>query len=174
MNLRTLPALAFLACIVAANVVTSHYGLIPVGFGLRATAGTYLAGATFVLRDLVDDLAGRRAVLALIVAGAVLSLALADPAIALASAAAFLLSELADWTVYRPLRRRGYVRAALASNLVGAVVDSVVFLSLAGDVLHVTLGTAMPGQLVGKLTITAAVLVLVGVARRARTARAAA
>lgn len=172
---RTIPAAAaFLGAILAANFVTSAYGLIPVGFGLVATAGTYFAGATFVLRDLVDDRAGRAAVLALIVAGAALSFAISLPQIALASAAAFLLSELADFAIYRPLRRRGYVRAAIASNVVGTVVDSLVFLYLVRDVLHVTIAAALPGQLVGKLTVTAAVVVLVLAVRRALTVRAAA
>lgn len=159
---RLIAGAAFLGAILAANIVTSRYGLIPVGFGLTTTAGTYLAGATFVLRDLVDDVAGRRTVLALIGAGGLLSLVLADPHIAAASVVAFVLSELADLAVYAPLRTRGYVRAAVASNVVGSLVDSILFLAIAGF----PIAPALPGQLLGKLTVTAATVVLVLAGRR--------
>jgi uncharacterized PurR-regulated membrane protein YhhQ (DUF165 family) len=155
---------AFLGCILAANYVTSTYGMVPVGFGLVATAGTYFAGLTFVLRDVLQDTAGRWATVAVILAGAALSFAVSDPRIALASAAAFALSEWADLTVYTPLRRRGYLRAAVASNAVGAVVDSLVFLYVAGFPIL----DALAGQVVGKLLVTAAVVVLVVIYRRAR------
>jgi hypothetical protein len=76
-------------------------------------------------------------------AGAVLSAVLAGPALAVASATAFALSELADLLVYQPLRRRGFLRAVLASNAVGAPLDTIVFLSLAGFPVW----SALPGQL---------------------------
>lgn len=70
-------AISFLACIVVANYVTTEHGMIAVGFGLTATAGTYFAGLTFVLRDTTQDAFGRLATLGLILAGAGLSLAIA-------------------------------------------------------------------------------------------------
>jgi uncharacterized PurR-regulated membrane protein YhhQ (DUF165 family) len=128
MNRRIVPpALAFLAVIVAANVVTDRYGLVVV----TATAGTYLAGLAFVARDWIQETAGPGWVAPLIVVGALVS-ALFSPQLALASGVAFLLSELADWLVYSPLRRRGLVVASIASNVVGSVVDSILFLWLAG------------------------------------------
>lgn len=163
---RLTPAVAFLATVVAANYATSSFGFVPVGFGLTATAGTYLAGLAFVLRDATQDTIGRTGATTTVVAGAALSYLIADPTIALASGAAFLVSELTDLAAYTPLRRRGYIRAAVASNLVGSVVDTWVFLTVAGfgGVL-----AAMPGQLVGKLTITAVVVAGV-LACRARVA----
>ena len=161
MKRATVPAVAFLACILAANYATTRWGMVPVAFGLMATAGTYFAGATFVLRDLIHDLAGRRVVLALIVAGAALSFAVSAPFIALASAVAFGLSECADLAIYQPLRRRGYIRAAVASNVVGSFVDTVVFLTIAGFPLW----ESLPGQMVGKLMVTAAVVAGVVIVR---------
>lgn len=158
MTRRLLLSAAFLACILAANWATTRYGLVPVGFGLMATAGTYFAGLSFVVRDSLHDAAGKRWTLAVIALGAALSFLIAAPFIALASAVAFALAETADLLAYTPLRRRGYVRAAVASNVVGAVVDSVVFLTIAGFPVM----AALPGQLVGKLAVTlAAVLVVV-------------
>lgn len=158
---RAVLVAGFLSTILAANYVTTEHGLIPVGFGLVATAGTYFAGFAFVLRDSVQDACGRWATLAVIVAGAGLSFAVSAPFIALASAVAFLLSETADLLIYTPLRERGYVRAAVASNAVGALVDTVAFLAIAGFGIR----EAFAGQMVGKLTVTLAVVLLVGGAR---------
>lgn len=166
--LRHVAIVAFLACILAANYVTTEYGMIPVGFGLTATAGTYLAGATFVLRDAVQDHWGKAATVALIGAGAALSYLIADPFIALASGAAFLLAELADLAIYTPLRRRGYLRAAIASNTVGSIADTFIFLWVAGF----PVAAAWQGQVVGKLAVTAAVVALVAAARLPRTVTA--
>lgn len=153
---------AYLASIVVANWLTARYGLLPTGFGLMATAGTFAAGLAFVARDAVQDAAGRLATVAVLTVGCVLSWFLASPALALASAAAFGLSELVDMAVYTPLRRKGYIRAAIASNLVGAVVDTFVFLWLAG--FAITAGV-VGGQLVGKAWATVATVLLVGVGR---------
>jgi hypothetical protein len=164
MKLKITAALGFIATILAANYVTTEYGMVPVGFGLVATAGTYFAGLAFILRDLVQDVAGRKAVVAVILAGAALSYLISDPFIATASAVAFLLSESADFAVYTPLRKRGYIRAAVASNLVGAVVDTVVFLTIAGFPLR----QALAGQLVGKMLVTGVVIVSVAAYRFTR------
>lgn len=164
MGVKIAAALGFIAAVLAANYVTTHYGMVPVGFGLMATAGTYFAGLAFILRDLVQDRVGRRTVVALIIVGAALSYAISDPFIATASAVAFLLSEAADFAVYTPLRKRGYIRAALASNVVGAVVDTIVFLTIAGFPLR----QAFAGQMVGKLAVTAVVVALVLAVRSRR------
>jgi uncharacterized PurR-regulated membrane protein YhhQ (DUF165 family) len=192
---RLIPAAGFLACILAANYVTTEYGMVPVGFGLTATAGTYLAGVSFILRDAVQDtvraaltterrgrgvMAGVVEVsapkdwrvalptLGLIVAGAALSYLIADPFIALASGIAFACSETADLLIYTPLRSRGYIRAAIASNIVGAVVDTFLFLKIAGF----PIAGAWEGQIVGKLVITAAMVTIVAAARARRVAAA--
>lgn len=158
---KLLLSLAFLACILGANFATTRYGMVPVGFGLIATAGTYFAGLSFVVRDSLQDTAGKRWALAVIALGAMLSFAVADPFIALASAVAFGLSEVSDLAVYTPLRKRGYIRAALASNIVGSFVDTVAFLAIAGFPVLV----AIPGQMAGKLAVTAMAVGLVAVTR---------
>jgi uncharacterized PurR-regulated membrane protein YhhQ (DUF165 family) len=141
----------------------------PVGFGLTATAGTYFAGLSFVMRDAVQDTGGKVWVVAVIAIGAGLSYFISDALIATASMAAFACSETADFLVYTPLRRRGYIRAAVASNVVGAVVDTFVFLHVAG------FGLAKPvveGQLVGKLLVTGVVILLVALNRQRRAVTA--
>jgi uncharacterized PurR-regulated membrane protein YhhQ (DUF165 family) len=159
---------AYTASITAANWLTTRYGLIHVAPGLVTTAGTYAAGAALLARDLVQDTLGRRWVLAGIAAGALLT-ALTSPSLALASTAAFLVAETADMAVYTPLRSRGWARAVLASNAVGAVLDTLVFLLLAGFPLTTA---TVGGQFVGKLAWAtalpvAAVLLARRVGRRA-------
>lgn len=168
-RLAPLTAVLFLGCILAANVLTTNLGMIPVGFGLVATAGTYFAGLTFILRDALQDVAGKRWTLAVIALGAILSFAVSDPFIALASAVAFGLSELADLAVYTPLRKRGYIRAAIASNIVGAFVDTVAFLAIAGFPVML----ALLGQMVGKLLVTLLAVVAVAIVRAQRKSVAA-
>lgn len=163
--LRVLSLAGYVAAIVAANWLTATYGLVPVWPGLAVTAGTYAAGFALLARDVVQDAAGRRAVLAAVWAGGAASWFLASPALAVASTAAFLLSELVDMAVYTPLRRRGWSRAVIASGAAGALVDTVAFLSLAGFGLDVS---GVAGQLVGKvLWATVLPVLIVMVVRRA-------
>jgi uncharacterized PurR-regulated membrane protein YhhQ (DUF165 family) len=164
-------AAAFVGTVILANYLTTTFGFVPVGFGLVATAGTFIAGAALALRDVVQDALGRAAVAGAILAGAILSFVVADPLIALASAAAFLVSELADFAVYTPLRARQrfggrrWALAVTASGVVGAVVDTVVFLGIAFGAASILPGLA--GQLVGKSWATLAFLALGWVIARA-------
>lgn len=157
----------FIACVFGANWALDHYGIRPVGFGLYAPAGVFFAGLTFGLRDAVHDTLGRAWAVAAIVTGAALS-AVLDVDLALASGVAFLVSELADMAVYEPLRERWWPAAVALSNTVGAVVDSLLFLSLAGLPLAL-----WRGQVLGKAYMIVAAFPLVWVARRDRDRRAA-
>ena len=145
---------AYLACPLLANWLIGHVGtvcipqgpcLLPVGFSLMAPSGVIVVGFALVLRDLVQRTSGIPWALGAIGAGCVLSWLVADPHIALASAAAFLISELADCAVYTPLQRRGLIRAVIASACVGLVVDSAAVLWLAFGSLDF-----LAGQIVGK------------------------
>jgi uncharacterized PurR-regulated membrane protein YhhQ (DUF165 family) len=80
-----------------------------------------------------------------IAVGTAISAVLAPPALVAASAAAFLLSELADFAVYTPLQRRRLVLAVFASSVTGLVIDSIVFLYLAFGSLDY-----LGGQIIGK------------------------
>jgi uncharacterized PurR-regulated membrane protein YhhQ (DUF165 family) len=160
-------AVAYAGTVLGANWAISRYGAVPVGLGLVAPAGVYFAGLAFTLRDLLHDVAGRWVVLVAIAAGAGLSLAVTHPQrIAVASAAAFAASELADLAVYEPLRRRKWLLAVAASNVVGLVVDSALFLTLAFGSL-----AFLPGQAVGKAWITVLAVALLAAGRRVHRVR---
>jgi queuosine precursor transporter len=131
---------AFLACIPAANWLIGNVGttcipngpcLIPVAPGLMAPSGVLMIGLALALRDQLQEVAGRGWVLACIAGGAALSLLFSPGALALASATAFLMAELLDWKVYDRLRAQGRAMAVLASGMAGAVLDSLLFSSIA-------------------------------------------
>lgn len=145
---------AYIACIPVANWLIQHVGtvcppdgpcLIPVAPGLMAPSGVLMAGLALVLRDLVQRRLGVTYGLTAMVAGTVLSAALAPAPLVVASAVAFLLSELADFAVYTPLQKRGLVLAVAASSFVGLIADSLLFLWLAFGSLQF-----LAGQIAGK------------------------
>lgn len=152
---------AFVATVFVANWLVSKYGAVSVGFGLLAPAAVWAAGFAFTFRDIVQRTLGVWAVLAGIAVGALASV-FVDPRFALASFVAFSVSELSDLAVYTPLGQRSFVAGVLASNTVGIVIDSVLFLWIAfGDFAF------LPGQLVGKAWTTLAAVVVIVIARAA-------
>lgn len=151
----------YVLTIPAANWAITTFGIVPVGFGLMAPAGVLFAGLALTLRDLTQESLGKWITLAAIGVGALLSLAVADPFIAIASGAAFLVSELADFCVYQPLRERHRLAAVAASNTVGLVVDSALFLWLAFGSLEF-----LAGQVWAKLLMTVAAVAVLWLIRR--------
>ena len=158
MQTRTMAGVAaasvLIMSVVTANWLTSTYHFVPVGFGQMATAGTFAAGFALAARDAVQDTLGKRWMLTVLAAAAVLSFAVADPHIAAASAIAFTAAELIDFAVYTPIRRRSHLgdrrwaAAVILSGAAGAVVDTAVFIGIAFGAAAI-LG-AMAGQLIGK------------------------
>jgi len=143
---------AFAATIPAANWLIGNAGttcipngpcLIPVGFGLMAPSGVLMIGLALVLRDWLHELAGWRWSAMAVVLGAGLSLLFSPPAIALASATAFLFAEMADLAVYAKLRGRSKPVAVMASQVVGAALDSALFVYIAFGSLEFSAGTTL-------------------------------
>lgn len=159
-----IPIAAFAATVPAANWMIHNVGIcheggpcvIPVGFGLSAPSGVLMIGVALVLRDAVHRAHGPKAALAAIVVGAAVSACVSPATLVVASVAAFVLSELADFAVYAPLAKRRLWLAVLASGVVGAAVDSAAFLLLAFGSLDF-----LAGQVAGKVyasAVAAAVL----------------
>lgn len=152
--------LGLVSVVFLANWLIVHYGVVPVGFGLTAPAGVYAASLGLVFRDLVQNTLGKWAAVGAILAGAAMSLLVSEH-FAMASAAAFLASEAADFAIYTALYRRAWVPAVIPAAAVGIVIDSVLFLWLAfGSEAF------LAGQIVGKgWAVLAAVAFLVPVRR---------
>ncbi|MDB5371036.1 MAG: beta-carotene 15,15-monooxygenase [Roseomonas sp.] len=166
-----LALVAFGLTIPAANWLIGNAGtfcapggpcLIPVAPGVMAPSGVLMIGLALVLRDMVQRRLGLGYAWAAIAAGTAISAFLAPPALVVASAAAFLISETVDLAVYTPLQKRNLVLAVLASGVAGLVVDSIAFLLIAfGDL------SFLPGQVLGKLWMVLLALPLVAWIRRA-------
>jgi hypothetical protein len=151
----------FFGCIVGANWALSRFGFVALlGVGPMVPAGVYFAGLAFGARDALHEAGGRRVVVTAILAGAALSWFI-EPTFAVASGAAFLVSEFADFAVYEPLRRRRWVAAVAASNVVGSVIDSLLFLWIA---FGATAGWF--DLTVGKVLMIVPAVLIVWVARR--------
>lgn len=95
-------------------------------------------GFIFVVRDVAQRRVGHHVLWAML-AGCIASWYMASPELALASAAAFAVGELADWAVYT-FMKQPFSRRILASSLLSAPLDSAIFLAAIG---HSTL----PGML---------------------------
>lgn len=104
-------------------------------------------GLVFILRDLTQTRFGHGAVLAMLVA-LLLSYFTADPAIALASAVAFGISECIDWLVFsvtrRPLRDRLWLSSALSIP-----VDTLIFFGMIGALTPAVAGTSLLSKFAG-------------------------
>lgn len=153
---RIFIAAMYILVIVVANWSIQKWGIIPIGFGLMAPAGVYFAGLAFSVRDALHEVSNKYWIIGAIIVGAGVSYVIEDGGeIAVASGCAFLLSEFADFAVYSPLRSRGKIRALFASNIVGLIADSILFLYLAFGSLEF-----LSGQVVAKAYMTGVVIVM--------------
>ena len=117
-------------------------------------------GLIFCLRDWVQETLGRRITWVAILMGTGVS-ALVSPEVALASGLAFLVSESVDFVCYTSLMPRQALEI-LASGILGSMVDSAVFLTVAFGSIE-----TWYEQTLGKVAIVA----LVALAVRMRPTR---
>lgn len=149
----------YVAAIVLSNWLIGHVGipagpgtyLTPVGFGLLAPSGVWAAAVSFPARDVVQRTGGWILGVAAILIGAGLSYGISSHVVAVASGVTYLCSETADFAIYSPLQRRWFVPAVIASGCVAIVVDSFLFLHLAG--LYST--SSLEGLILGKAWVIA-------------------
>jgi queuosine precursor transporter len=119
-----------------------------VGVPLLITWGAFTYPATFLVTDITNRRYGPQVARRVIYLGFALGVALsawfATQRIALASGTAFLVAQLLDVTVFNWLRRQSWWRAPLFASLLGSIVDTGVFFSLAFA------GTAVPWHLLAE------------------------
>lgn len=120
----------YLLVIIVANVVTAKFA--PFHFGMFIIPmGTFFIGATFILRDLVQNKYGRKKTymfigLALLLS-ALTSYLLGDTLwIVFASMISFAVAETTDTEIYTRLKLPMSLRV-LYSGIVGGVLDSAIF-----------------------------------------------
>ena len=120
-------SLLYVAMIVVVNYLFSVTPLVALPDGTMWPPLSLVVGFVFVARDFAQREIGHRVLFAMLL-GAAISYVMADPYVAIASAAAFLVSELADWAVYS-FTRRPLSQRILFSSALGAPIDSAVFLA---------------------------------------------
>ncbi|APU89165.1 beta-carotene 15,15'-monooxygenase-like protein [Virus Rctr71] len=148
--------IGFIGTIFGANWLIQNVGdcsgagpcTIPIFPGLSAPSGVLAVGLGFTLRDLVQRNLGIKWSILAIVTGALLS-SLLSPSLAVASGIAFLASEGMDMAIYTPLQKKNLYIAVIGSNMVGIVIDSILFLTLAFGSLDF-----LYGQIIGKAWMT--------------------
>jgi len=123
-------AMLYIAAIVIANIGFTYLPMIPLPGGEMFAPMSFLVGFIFVIRDFAQKELGHK-VLAAIVVGIGLSYILADPFVAVASAVAFAISEMADWLIYT-VTKRSLRDRILISSAVSTPLDSAVFMLMLG------------------------------------------
>jgi queuosine precursor transporter len=135
-----LPGILAMAIIVVASNI-----LVQFLYGDWLTWGAFTYPFAFLVTDIMNRLYGaraaRRVVFAGFIVGVVCSLigtqivgefgALVTFRIALASGLAFLSAQLIDVAIFDALRRRSWWRAPLIGSLVGSVLDTTIFFTVA-------------------------------------------
>jgi queuosine precursor transporter len=131
-------ALAYVGLVVLANWLASRFVITVPLTDYLAPAGVLAIGAVLVIRDWLQQLRGLGETFALMLVAAVASYSLGVAAgwtglqrIALASVAAFLVSETVEAVVFTPLRRRNLTLGVGLSATIGNAIDSWLFLTLA-------------------------------------------
>jgi queuosine precursor transporter len=131
--------------VIASNVLVQfpfdHFGLKDV-----LTWGAFTYPFAFLVNDLTNRRYGkpaaRRVAIAGFIVGILISIGLATPRIATASGTAFLVGQFLDITVFGWLRRQSWWRAPLAATMVGSLLDTTIFFSLAFAVPFAFMDTA--------------------------------
>lgn len=155
---------AYLAAITTANVVTASFAPMIAG-PLIIPWGSYFVGATFVLRDLVQNRYGKtnayKTIVAALILSALISYALGDSLmIVLASAITFAVAESADTEIYSRIRA-SVAKRVFYSGLVGGFLDSTIFVIIglspigAGFVPWSAVPYAILGQMIIKFAMQA-------------------
>ncbi len=127
---RMLHCITYIALILAINVAFVHVPIITLPNGEMWPPISLAVGFTFVLRDFAQKHVGHHVLWCMLI-GCGLSWYFASPALAYASAVAFGIGELADWAVFT-FTKRPFSQRILFSSLLGAPLDSVIFLTLVG------------------------------------------
>lgn len=128
------PVVAMALVVVASNILV-QYPFELFGLGDYLTWGAFTYPVAFLVTDLTNRRHGPRVARQLVVVGfalaVVLSIWLATPRIAMASGTAFLVGQLLDITLFNRLRRQAWWRAPFVSTVIGSVLDTALFFSLA-------------------------------------------
>ena len=118
------------------SIILANLAVYALGPSVMPVVAFFLIGLDLTLRDVLQ-LRLKVWQMGLLIAGTGVLTYFINPAaqaIAVASAVSFAASALADWLAFTRLKGRWFRRSA-GSNVVGAVVDSILFPTLAFGIL---------------------------------------
>lgn len=141
-SLPLVPTLGFIAAMCAVVAASNYLVQFPVQATLGGvnladllTWGAFTYPVAFLVTDLTNRRFGPQAARTVVLAGfalaVVLSVFLATPRIAIASGSAFLTAQLLDVAIFNRLREQRWWQAPLISSVIGSLVDTVLFFSIA-------------------------------------------
>lgn len=143
--------IVYIVLIVAVNYGFTVTPLVDLPGGEKWPPISLLVGFIFVARDFAQREIGHRVIIAMLVAGAI-SYFMADPFIAAASVAAFLVSEFADWAVYS-FTGRPFAQRVLLSSALGTPLDSLIFLGMIGQLTLAGVAAMTVSKMLGALVV---------------------
>lgn len=142
----------YMALIPLVNWSFAHVPTVPMPDGGAWSPMAVVTGLVLVVRDFAQREIGHWIFVPLLI-GIALSFAMAPPQIALASAAAFGVSELTDWAIFtftkRPLSQRVLLSSGISAPLDSAVFWFLASLAVAGVFTWSTVLTAIASKLAG-------------------------
>lgn len=141
----------YVALIAALNYIYEITPLITLPGGDLWSPVDIIVGFVFVIRDFAQRRVGHFVLLGML-AGIVLSWCLVSRELAFASAAAFAIGELADWAIFTATGKP-FSQRILLSSLLGAPLDSLVFLTLVGLASPLAMGVQIVSKLAGAVLV---------------------
>jgi uncharacterized PurR-regulated membrane protein YhhQ (DUF165 family) len=145
------------ACIAMVAVVAASNYLVQFPLNDWLTWGAITYPLSFLVTDLTNRAFGparaRQVVYVGFALGVALSIWLADWRIAAASGTAFMVGQLLDISVFDRLRRAAWWQAPLLGSVLGSIVDTALFFSLAFAGTPVPWVTLALGDLAVKLVL---------------------
>ncbi|MBT7233732.1 MAG: VUT family protein [Rhodospirillaceae bacterium] len=148
--MKYLNTFVYIALVVLVNWAFTVVPLVKLPGGTMWPPVALLVGFVFVARDFAQREIGHYVLVAMAV-GVGISY-LFNPNVAIASATAFLISELADWAVYS-FTRRPLSQRILYSSIIGTPIDSVVFLGMVGFLSLAGAAAMTASKLLGALIV---------------------
>lgn len=141
-----LPFIAAMAIVVAASNVLVQYPFDYFGMRDLLTWGAFTYPVAFLVNDLTNRRYGKQAARRVVFVGfliaVILSVWLATPRIAIASGSAFLTGQLLDIQVFGRLRRQSWWKAPFMATMLGSVLDTLIFFTLAFAPVFADIDTA--------------------------------
>lgn len=141
------PFIAAMALVVIVSNVLVQYPFGFFGLGEVLTWGAFTYPFAFLVNDLSNrqfgPAAARRVVASGFFIAVILSILLASPRIAIASGSAFLVAQLLDTGIFERLRGSVWWRAPFVSTVIGSVVDTAIFFTIAFAPYFAFLDTAI-------------------------------